>query len=303
MNAHYRRASLVVEDDRSATFWSSRRPTIDLIPEPSLLHRLRPALPYAAAAIAVAAMVTGAATLATTPMMTDGVEDVAALDARAMGLAAALDPTGQNERDAAMDRKVAKMQAEMTRLRRALDQSKKGQAALAKTAAGQEEVKGLKARIAELEKTLDASRQASAGKIDELTKMVEAAKAQAATVETAKAEPAKPAENPQLAELRDRVEKIEKASASAATVADSGAKASDPETTGSVPAADPAGAVVKNWTVLEVRDGVARLDGRHGLIEVKRGDDTPEFGRVRAVERRDGRWVVATDRGLVLQRP
>lgn len=301
MNAHYRRASLVVEDDRSATFWSSRRPTIDLIPEPSLLHRLRPALPYAAAAIAVAAMVTGAATLATTPMMTDGVEDVAALDARAMGLAAALDPTGQNERDAAMDRKVAKMQAEMTRLRRALDQSKKGQAALAKTAAGQEEVKGLKAKIAELEKTLDASRQASAGKIDELTKMVEAAKAQAATVETAKAEPSKPADDTQLADLRDRVEKIEKASA--ATVADSGAKTSDPETTGSVPAADAAGAVVKNWTVLEVRDGVARLDGRHGLIEVKRGDDTPEFGRVRAVERRDGRWVVATDRGLVLQRP
>ncbi|GLK75612.1 hypothetical protein GCM10008171_08660 [Methylopila jiangsuensis] len=301
MNAHYRRASLVVEDDRSATFWSSRRPTIDLIPEPSLLHRLRPALPYAAAAIAVAAMVTGAATLATTPMMTDGVEDVAALDARAMGLAAALDPTGQNERDAAMDRKVAKMQAEMTRLRRALDQSKKGQAALAKTAAGQEEVKGLKARIAELEKTLDASRQASAGKIDELTKMVEAARAQAATVETAKAEPVKPAESPQLADLRDRVEKIEKASA--ATVADAGAKASDPETTGSVAPADPSSSIVKNWTVLEVRDGVARLDGRHGLIEVKRGDDTPEFGRVRAVERRDGRWVVVTERGLVLQRP
>ncbi|MFD1331392.1 hypothetical protein ACFQ4O_05205 [Methylopila musalis] len=301
MNAHYRRASLVVDDDRSATFWSSRRPTIDLVPEPSLFHRLRPALPYAAAVVAVAALVTGAATLATTPLMTDGVEDVAALDARAMGLAAALDPTGQSARDAAMDRKVAQMQSEMTRLRRALDQSKKGQAALAKSAAGQDEIKALKAKIADLEKTLDASRQASAGKIDELTRMVEAAKTQAATVETAKAEPAKPAESPQLADLRDRVEKIEKASA--ATVADANPKATDPETTGSISAADGAGSIVKNWSVREVSEGVARLDGRHGLIEVRRGDDTPEFGRVRAVERRDGRWVVVTDRGLVLQRP
>ena len=38
------------------------------------------------------------------------------------------------------------------------------------------------------------------------------------------------------------------------------------------------------------------------MIEVVRGARAPGMGRVRSIERRDGQWVVVTDRGIVLER-
>jgi hypothetical protein len=37
-----------------------------------------------------------------------------------------------------------------------------------------------------------------------------------------------------------------------------------------------------------------------GLIEVDQGDVVPGLGRVDAIRKQDGRWVVVTPRGLIM---
>jgi hypothetical protein len=76
------------------------------------------------------------------------------------------------------------------------------------------------------------------------------------------------------------------------------------EATGSVaqpngpPAAENATAMDR-WVVRDVRRGAALLEGRMGLIEVVRGDMVPGLGRVAAIGKHDGRWIVITTKGLI----
>ena len=58
--------------------------------------------------------------------------------------------------------------------------------------------------------------------------------------------------------------------------------------------------VVPGWVVRSVYDGTALIQGRIGLIEVEVGDPLPGGGRVEAIRRQDGRWVVVTSKGLIL---
>lgn len=231
------------------------------------------------------------ANFATAPSLTDGVDEISAIDARQMGLALNLDPTGSRARDAAISKDVGALKAEITRLRRALDQSKNNQASLSKAAAGQaaaslDEVRALKAEIASLTKTLEETRAAAASKIDALASKVDQSKDDQA----------------RLAELRDRLDKMEKASAEKTASVEKVAKA-DPETTGSLSKPTASERVVRNWVVRDVYDGVALLEGRGGdQIEVERGARAPGAGRVRSIQRRNGEWVVVTDSGVILPR-
>jgi hypothetical protein len=59
---------------------------------------------------------------------------------------------------------------------------------------------------------------------------------------------------------------------------------------------------VPGWTLRRVYDGAALLEGRDGVIEVEPGMVVPGLGRIESVKRQDGRWVVATSRGLVVGR-
>jgi hypothetical protein len=125
-------------------------------------------------------------------------------------------------------------------------------------------------------------------------------------IEKAQAEPAA-----KLARLSEAVDKLRTAPASAAAK----------ETTGSL--APPAGAqalpmpqgspaapktevgrlpTVDGWVLREVGHGSALIEGRQGLYEVYAGDPVPGLGRVDAIRRQDGRWVVVTSRGLIVQR-
>jgi hypothetical protein len=52
--------------------------------------------------------------------------------------------------------------------------------------------------------------------------------------------------------------------------------------------------------VRDVHRGTALLEGRMGLIEVDQGDVVPGLGRVDAIRKQDGRWVVVTPRGLIM---
>jgi hypothetical protein len=51
-----------------------------------------------------------------------------------------------------------------------------------------------------------------------------------------------------------------------------------------------------------VTNGGALIEGRQGIFEVYAGDLVPGLGRIDAVRRQDGHWVVVTSRGLVIAR-
>jgi hypothetical protein len=60
--------------------------------------------------------------------------------------------------------------------------------------------------------------------------------------------------------------------------------------------------VVEGWVLRDVGRGGALIEGRQGLYEVYAGDPVPGLGKVDAIRKQDGRWVVVTSRGLVVAR-
>ncbi|MEH2529538.1 hypothetical protein V1277_004085 [Bradyrhizobium sp. AZCC 1588] len=56
---------------------------------------------------------------------------------------------------------------------------------------------------------------------------------------------------------------------------------------------------ISGWTVVDVRDGTAVLEGPDGIRMAARGDTIPGIGRVESIVRWGGRWVVATASGLI----
>jgi hypothetical protein len=129
-------------------------------------------------------------------------------------------------------------------------------------------------------------------------------------VEKAQVEPAA-----KLARLSEAVDKLRAAPAApaAAPVPVAAAPAAAKEVTGSIatPAAAPAAPVkpevarlptVEGWVLRDVSGGVALLEGRRGLFEAYVGDPVPGVGRVDAIRKQDGRWVVVTSKGLIVPR-
>ncbi len=127
-------------------------------------------------------------------------------------------------------------------------------------------------------------------------------------VEKAQAEPAA-----KLARLSEAVEKLKAAQAAPVPVATAAAK----DVTGSIsPPATAAASVplpapkpevarlptVEGWVLREVAHGGALIEGRQGIYEVYAGDPVPGLGRIDAIRKQDGRWVVVTSKGLVVAR-
>jgi hypothetical protein len=59
---------------------------------------------------------------------------------------------------------------------------------------------------------------------------------------------------------------------------------------------------VEGWVLRDVANGSALIEGRQGIFEVYAGDPIPGVGRVDAIRKQDGRWVVVTSRGLIVGR-
>jgi hypothetical protein len=127
-------------------------------------------------------------------------------------------------------------------------------------------------------------------------------------VEKAQADPAA-----KIAKLSDAVDKL-RAAPAAAPVPVAAVPAAAKDVTGSVSlpaAAAPAAApkvevarlpTVEGWVLRDVARGGALIDGRQGIYEVYAGDFVPGLGRVDAIRRQDGRWVVVTTKGLIVAR-
>ncbi len=118
-------------------------------------------------------------------------------------------------------------------------------------------------------------------------------------VERAQIEPAV-----KLAHIADAVDRLEKKSLTAA------AAAAAPETTGSIAASPPAASeakladkVLQDWVVQEVRGGHVLVASRYGgVFEVMTGAVLPGVGRVEAIKRQDGQWIVRTASGVITER-
>ena len=112
-----------------------------------------------------------------------------------------------------------------------------------------------------------------------------------------------------LAKLSEAVDKL-RATPPAAPAPVAAAPVAPKEVTGSIspPAvAAPKAEVarlptVEGWLLRDVANGGALIEGRQGIFEVYAGDPVPGLGRVDAIRRQDGRWVVVTSKGLIVAR-
>jgi len=120
----------------------------------------------------------------------------------------------------------------------------------------------------------------------------------------------------QLTRISERIDRVERSQAEPAAKPTkaldhtlerlSRGEAASKDVTGSVvPAASglnqPAKpAAVEGWVVRDVYRGTALIEGRMGVIEVDQGDVVPGLGRVDAIRKQDGRWVVVTPKGLIM---
>ena len=155
-----------------------------------------------------------------------------------------------------------------------------------------EQTKTIENAIAKLNADISSLKSGSSGtsaQAGKLADRVEKLNDRIDRVEKAQAEPAA-----KLAKLSDAVEKLRAADATASVAP--------------TPAPAPAAAqpnrlpVVDGWVLRQVLDGAATVEGRQGIFEVIPGDPLPGVGRVDAIRRQDGRWVVVTSRGLIVAR-
>ena len=66
-----------------------------------------------------------------------------------------------------------------------------------------------------------------------------------------------------------------------------------------VPVAETKPTTIEGWTVLDVRGGMAVLEGPDGVRTAARGDTVPGIGRIDSIVRWGNRWIVATANGLI----
>jgi len=120
-----------------------------------------------------------------------------------------------------------------------------------------------------------------------------------------------------IAEVLDRVEKAQAEQRKIATAAAAAPAHAAPEVTGSIaqqktgptvpmvlgdPPTTLKPPILQDYVLRRVYDGAALIEGRNGIIEVEPGETAPGLGRIEAIKRQDGRWVVVTARGLIVQR-
>jgi hypothetical protein len=162
----------------------------------------------------------------------------------------------------------------------------------------------LDAEIVELKASLEHNSKTTTGQINKASDRLD-------KVEKAQAEPAA-----KLAKLSETVDKLRAAQPTTAAAAPAAAK----DITGSIPqqvaavtppasaqAAPPKPEVarlptVEGWILRDVANGSALIESRRGMYEVYAGDPIPGLGRVDAIRKQDGRWVVVTSKGLIVAR-
>jgi hypothetical protein len=192
-----------------------------------------------------------------------------------------------------------------------------GGAKVASSRALEDSISRIDTEVAALRTSLEQASKHSAAQIGKTSDRLD-------KVEKAQAEPAA-----KLAKLSETVEKLRTAAvatpaaapvavaAAAPAAPATAAPAAPKESTGSVqtanagpaqvplPAPKPEVArlpTVEGWVLRDAGNGSALIEGRQGIFEVYAGDPIPGLGRIDAIRKQDGRWVVITSRGLIVGR-
>jgi hypothetical protein len=187
-------------------------------------------------------------------------------------------------------------------------------ATVASSPALEDSISRIDTEVAALRTSLEQASKHSAAQIGKTSDRLD-------KVEKAQAEPAA-----KLAKLSETVEKLRTAASAAPAAAPVAAAAAAPaavapaapkESTGSIqtanagpaqvplPAPKPEVArlpTVEGWVLRDAGNGSALIEGRQGIFEVYAGDPIPGLGRIDAIRKQDGRWVVVTSRGLIVGR-
>lgn len=111
--------------------------------------------------------------------------------------------------------------------------------------------------------------------------------------------------NAQISKISERFDRADRSQTEAATKfarETTGSIATAPAIAVPLPQPAPPPPIVSGWVVRDVSRGMALIKGRIGLIEVEPGDVVPGLGRIEAVRRQDGRWVVVTAKGIIASR-
>jgi hypothetical protein len=164
----------------------------------------------------------------------------------------------------------------------------------------QDTIAALRREIAALKSNVDASARNASAQFGKLAERIERS-------DRAHAEP--------IAKLSKAVDALQRRTGAAADVTGSvsprvasAAPVSPPRPAAAAPAPQPPAQppraqYVDGWILRGVNRGVAYIQGRTmGVIEVERGDVVPGIGRIDAIRRQEGRWVVVTSRGLIASR-
>ena len=140
-----------------------------------------------------------------------------------------------------------------------------------------EQVVQARVELAALKSSLDAGHRSANQQFTRIAERVE-------RMERVQAEP--------VAKLTKAVEALERARRAEAAA----------EVTGSIAQNGAKPGVLEGWVLRDVHRGTAYIEGRMGVIEVDQGDMIPGIGRVDAIKKQDGRWVVVTSKGLIVSR-
>jgi hypothetical protein len=157
----------------------------------------------------------------------------------------------------------------------------------------------INAELAALKTAIDTSGKTSSAQLIKLSDRFD-------KYERAQAEPAA-----KLAKLTEAVDRLDHRTPASQAAAAHDVTGSIPAPTVAAPATQPAAEpaklagppVLEGWKVRSVYNGAALIQGRMGsVVEVEPGDDLPGLGRIEAIRRQDGRWVVVTSKGLIRAR-
>jgi hypothetical protein len=138
--------------------------------------------------------------------------------------------------------------------------------------------------LAALKVSIDAGNRVATTQFTKLAERIE-------RMERNAAEPAA-----KLNKAVENIERIARAENAAALKEATGSIASPPAA-----ASKPAG--LEGWILRDVHRGTAYLESRNGILEVEQGDLVPGLGRIDAIRKQDGRWVVVTSKGTITATP
>jgi hypothetical protein len=159
----------------------------------------------------------------------------------------------------------------------------------------EESVARIDADVQALKASLESSSRLSLAQLSKTGEIL-------AKLEKAQADPAS-----KLGRLSEALELLREAPPQIATAPAAAARMATKESTGSItPQGSAASRVgrlpaVEGWLLRKISGGVALIEDRDGMYyEVHPGDPVPGLGRVDAIRRQDGRWVVVTSSGLII---